>query len=97
MRSTSDLADSKWSFQVVYQLICFILLSEYILFPEHARQCQNRCDVHRGPAGLLERRGQELLRRHEREAGLREGLRRPRRLLPPGSKKTQRRAKVRVG
>ena len=69
--------------------------SEYLLFPEHAGQRADRRDVHRGPAGLVERRGQELVRRHEREAGLRARLRRPRRPLQAGRKEARRRKKVR--
>ena len=61
---------------------------------EHARLPPDGRDLHRGPARLFQRRGQELLRRHERETGLREGLRRPHRPLQAGGQKATQRTKV---
>ena len=64
------------------------------LYSEHAGQRSDWRDLHRGPAGLVQRRGQELVRRHERQAGLREGLRRPHRALQAGGQKATQWTKV---
>ena len=67
---------------------------ESFFLSEHAWQRSDGGDLHRGPAGLFQRRRQELLRRHERKAGIREGLRRPRRTLQAGGEEADGRKKV---